>query len=101
MASSTTLKLPEELKERIAPLAKDAGKSAHAWMVEALQERAALAEKRKSFVADALAAARETAASGSRMVLSRGNAAEATCGEDISGSCEGSRSSKRRARPLF
>ena len=64
MASSTTLKLPEELKARIAPLAKDAGKSAHAWMVEALQERAALAEKRQSFVADALAAAGDTAASG-------------------------------------
>jgi predicted transcriptional regulator len=59
MSSSTTLKLSEQLKGRIAPLAKSAGKSAHAWMVEALELHAALAERRKTFVADALAAAEE------------------------------------------
>ena len=59
MAISTTLKLPEDLKRRISPLAKSAGKTPHAWMVEALETQAMLAEKRKAFVADALAAEQE------------------------------------------
>ena len=59
MPSPTTLKLPDELKQRIAPLAEAAGKTVHAWMVDALASQAALAEMRASFVADALAAARE------------------------------------------
>lgn len=56
MASSTTLKLPDDLKRRIAPLAKSAGQTPHAWMVEALGRQISLAEKRQAFVADALAA---------------------------------------------
>lgn len=59
MAVSTTLKLPEALKKRIAPLAKFAGKTAHAWMVEALQDQAAHAEKRREFITAALAADEE------------------------------------------
>lgn len=59
MAATTTLKLPEHLKKRIAPLAESAGKTPHAWMVEAIEVQAALAEKRKAFVADALAAEQE------------------------------------------
>ena len=59
MAASTTLKLPERLKQRIAPLARSTGKTPHAWMVEALEAHAALAERRKAFVADALAAEKE------------------------------------------
>ena len=59
MATTTTLKLPENLKKRIAPLAESAGKTPHAWMVEALETHAALAEKRGAFVADALAAEQE------------------------------------------
>lgn len=57
MAVTTTLKLDEDLKARIAPLAKAAGKTTHAWMVDALETQAALAEMRESFVADAIAAA--------------------------------------------
>jgi len=64
MAVSTTLKLSERLKQRIAPLAKSAGKTPHAWMVEALEAHTALAEKRKAFVADALAAEKEVERSG-------------------------------------
>lgn len=64
MATSTTLKLPEELKERIKPLAKAAGKTPHAWMVEALQLSAALAEKRSAFIAAALQADEEVEKSG-------------------------------------
>jgi len=64
MAATTTLKLPEKLKKRIAPLAESAGKTPHAWMVEALETLATLAEKRKAFVAGALAAEREAERTG-------------------------------------
>ena len=64
MATTTTLKLPESLKKRIAPLAESAGKTPHAWMVEALETHATLAEKRKAFVADALAAQKEVEKTG-------------------------------------
>ena len=56
MTASTTLKLPLALKQRIAPLARAAGKTPHAWMVEVIEVHATLAEKRSAFVADALAA---------------------------------------------
>lgn len=59
MGVSTTLKLPEDLKKRIAPLAKSAGKTPHAWIVEALQDQAERAEKRREFIAAALAADEE------------------------------------------
>lgn len=64
MAATTTLKLPEELKTRIAPLAKSAAKTPHAWMVEALETQARLAEMRLSFINDALASAAEVDAGG-------------------------------------
>jgi len=64
MAASTTLKLSEQLKERIAPLAKSAGKTPHAWMIEALEAHTELAEKRRAFVGDALAAQKEVERSG-------------------------------------
>jgi predicted transcriptional regulator len=59
VSASTTLKLPEPLKRRIAPLAKAAGKTPHAWMVEALELQTVFAEKRRAFVAIALAAEKE------------------------------------------
>lgn len=61
---STTLKLPEPLKARIAPLAAAAGQTPHAWMVAALSEQAELAERRERFVRDALVAAAEVDANG-------------------------------------
>jgi predicted transcriptional regulator len=64
MAVTTTLKLPEPLKARIAPLAKAAGKSPHAWMVEALEERAAQSEAYAAFIAEALEADREMTETG-------------------------------------
>lgn len=64
MAATTTLKLPDHLKKRIAPLAESAGKTAHAWMVEAIETQATLAEKRKSFIADARAAEEEVERTG-------------------------------------
>ena len=60
MSRSTTLKRPDELKDRIRPLAQQAGKTPHAWMVEALEREATRLEARASFVQDALAAAEAT-----------------------------------------
>lgn len=61
MTSSTTLKLPEELKARIASAAEAAGMSSHAYMVEALAARAAFDERRQAFVASAQLAEQEVA----------------------------------------
>lgn len=64
MSETTTLKLPEKLKRRIAPLAKSADKTPHAWMLEALELQASLAERRRSFVADALNSEKQVRESG-------------------------------------
>jgi predicted transcriptional regulator len=64
MTSATTIKLPEGLKQRIAPLAEAAGKTAHAWMVEALERQAAMAEAREAFLRDAEESAAEVDAGG-------------------------------------
>jgi len=64
MAATTTLKLPEALKRRIAPLAQAAGKTPHAWMVEALESQVELADLRRAFVDEAKAAAAEVDAGG-------------------------------------
>lgn len=69
MTTSTTLKLPEQLKKRIAPLAKSSGLTPHAWMVEAIEAQAARAETRKAFVKDALTAEAETQRSGRAYAL--------------------------------
>lgn len=61
MASTTTLKLPEELKTRIVSAAQAAGKAPHAFMIEALSAQAALVERRQAFVASAVAAEQEVA----------------------------------------
>lgn len=54
--ATTTLKLPPELKERVASVVKGTDKSPHAFMIEAIEEQTRRAELRKGFVADALAA---------------------------------------------
>ena len=59
MAATTTLKLPEQLKTRIVPLAEAAGKSPHAWMIDALEERVEQSEAYAAFVAEALEAEQE------------------------------------------
>jgi predicted transcriptional regulator len=60
----TSLKLPEALKARVAAAAAESGKSAHAFMVEAIERQTRIAELRAQFVGDALAAERETVESG-------------------------------------
>jgi predicted transcriptional regulator len=64
MTATTTLKLPDPLIARIVPLAEAAGKTPHAWMVDALEAQVALAEMREAFIAEAEAAAAATDAGG-------------------------------------
>jgi predicted transcriptional regulator len=59
--STTTLKLPEELKTRIASAAKSAGKAPHAFMIEALAAQTALVERRQAFITSAGVAEQEVA----------------------------------------
>jgi predicted transcriptional regulator len=61
MPVSTTLKLPEELKSRVAEAAEAAGKTPHAFMVEAIESQTALYERRRVFLADGLSAREEVA----------------------------------------
>ena len=51
----------EPATRSISPLAMSAGKTPHAWMVEALEVQTALAERRREFVASAHAAEQEVA----------------------------------------
>ena len=58
-ASATSLKIPDELKARIAALAEAEGKSPHAYMIEALEQQAERAERRREYLASGDAALRE------------------------------------------
>ena len=64
MPVSITLKLSKALKNRVVLLAKSAGKTPHAWMIEALETQATLAEKRRAFIEDARAVEKEAAETG-------------------------------------
>lgn len=61
MSATTTLKLSDDLKARIAVAAEQSGKTPHAFMVEALQLQTELAERRREFVQSALLAEQEVA----------------------------------------
>lgn len=61
MTTSTTLKLPDDLKERVVQAASATGKSPHAFMVEAIELQTQLAERRRAFIGSALAAEQEVA----------------------------------------
>lgn len=54
--STTSLKLPDDLKVRAAAAAKARGVTTHAFMVDAIREVATATEQRARFVADAGAA---------------------------------------------
>jgi predicted transcriptional regulator len=60
-AIPTTLKLPEELKSRVANAAEIAGKTSHAFMVEAIEAETRRFELRRDFVSSALKAEQEVA----------------------------------------
>ena len=59
MAITTSLKLPDELKVRVAAMAAREGKTAHAYMVETLTESTRVKEERARFVADAMASRKD------------------------------------------
>jgi predicted transcriptional regulator len=60
----TTIKLPRELKARIARLAKKTGRTPHGFMVEALERQTAREERMEAFIREALDADREIEAGG-------------------------------------
>ena len=47
--STTTIRLPDDLKSRVAAAAKLAGKTTHSFILEAIVEKAADAERRSDF----------------------------------------------------
>ena len=51
MPSPTTLKLPDELRSRLAAQAQAEGKTPHAYMVEALKEKADRMDRRQEYLA--------------------------------------------------
>jgi predicted transcriptional regulator len=51
--STTTLRLPDELKQRIAKIAKRSGKTAHSMILDAIAQRVEEEELRASFHAEA------------------------------------------------
>jgi predicted transcriptional regulator len=59
MKSTTTIKLPRELKARIARVARKSGRTPHAFMVEALERQTAREERVAEFVAEAVESGRE------------------------------------------
>lgn len=56
MASPTTLKVPDDLRARLAAQAEAEGKSAHAYMLEALKEKADRADRRGEYLSAGAAA---------------------------------------------
>jgi len=55
-ANTTSVKLPPKLKARVSALARKSGRSAHSFIVEAVERHAAREEKIQNFVKEALAA---------------------------------------------
>ncbi len=52
--TTTSVKLPPELKARVASLARKTGRSAHSLIVEAVERHTAAAEKLEGFVQQAI-----------------------------------------------
>jgi predicted transcriptional regulator len=62
--STTSLKLPDDLKERAISAARLQGVTPHAFMIDAIRLAASAAEKRAGFVAEARDARTETIRTG-------------------------------------
>jgi predicted transcriptional regulator len=58
MATTTTLKLPPDLRARIARVARKTGRTPHRVMLEAIERETAREEHMEAFVKEALAADR-------------------------------------------
>ena len=64
MATTTSLKLPDDLKEKIGKLAQGVAQTPHAYMVEAIAQKVERDEKRQDFIRAALDSAEETKRTG-------------------------------------
>ena len=64
MTSTTSVKLPPELKERVAELARKTGRTPHSLIVEAVERHTFYEERMQEFIEEALAAADEIDATG-------------------------------------
>jgi len=62
--AATSLKLPDDLKRRIAQLVAGSDRTAHAFMLEAIEQAAAREELRRRFGEEAALAEEETERSG-------------------------------------
>jgi predicted transcriptional regulator len=62
--STTSIKLSDELKSRVAAVAQERGVTPHAFMVEAIAVATAVAEQRAAFVAEAWGAQAQMIGSG-------------------------------------
>lgn len=56
MSTTTSIKIPPKLKARVAAIAENSGKSAHSFIIDAIERQAAREEKMQAFVKEALAA---------------------------------------------
>ena len=56
MATPTTLKVPDDLRTRLAEQAEAEGKTPHAYMLEALREKADRADRRRDYLSAGAAA---------------------------------------------
>ena len=62
--STTTIRLPQELKARVAAAAQRAGTTPHSFIVQAIAEKADAVERQNEFVAEAEARYAAVVASG-------------------------------------
>lgn len=62
--TTTTIRLPDELKARVSEAAKRAGTTTHGFILEAIAEKTALDERRADFRAEAEARYAKVIASG-------------------------------------
>ena len=62
--STTSLKIPDDVKQLAIAVAQHQGVTPHAFMVDAIRVMATAADKRAEFVAEALASREETLKSG-------------------------------------
>ncbi len=53
MATTTTIRMPDELKERVASAAERAGKTTHGFILEAIAEKTELEDRRADFDVEA------------------------------------------------
>jgi len=64
MAETTTIRLPPKLRARIHALAKQSGRSAHSFILEAVERHADYEEQMRSLVTEALDAEAEIGRTG-------------------------------------